>query len=100
MAEKEYPEPRFPGDAEAEAKAAKIADRRERSRQKVQRNFPGVTAYVKDVVEKRLGMKVRIVGAIEDGKIIGKVAPDLVASEELKNGGPLKRINPDPDKED
>jgi hypothetical protein len=100
MPDRQYPKPRFDDEIdEAEARERAYAERRERSRAKVNAEFPQLTAYVRDVVERELG-PVRIVGMIEDGKIIGRIAPDTLRAHEAANGGPLKRISADPDVKD
>lgn len=98
--EKQFPAPRFVDHiSEAEDRERAFQARRERSRAKVAKHFPAGTEIARKA-EARLGMKVRIVGMIEDGKIVGRIDKHTLADMEQKNGGPLKRIDPDPDKED
>lgn len=93
---RDLPAPRF-AETPAEREERLYNERRERSRQKVQRHFPAVAAKVAEV-QKVLG-NIRIVGAIEDGKIIGTIEPDTLAEMTKRNGGPLQRIDPNPDKD-
>lgn len=101
MPEKQFPPPRF-AETPAEREERLYQERRARSAAKVAEHFPVTMAKVRKAEEVfgKHGIKVRVVGAIEDGKIIGRMEKDTVADQERKNGGPLKRISPDPDKED
>lgn len=95
---RDTPAPRF-AETPAEREERLYNEKRERSRAKVAGQFPATTAKVADIA-KRLGIGVRIVGLIEDGKIIGKMEADTIAEMTKRNGGPLTRIDPNPDKDD
>ena len=98
MPKKSYPTPRF-AETPAEREKREYEERRAKSAEKIAKHFPKGTEHVKQI-EKRLGMKVRIVGMIEGDKIVGRVEPDTLATHTERNGGPLKRINPNPEKDD